>query len=155
MSPPGPAGAARVFGMASRVRLAEISDRPLSVDRLLGLVADRGTGGVALFVGVVRETDAGEQVVSLDYTRHPSADAALLASAERVAAAHDVRAVAVAHRIGHLEIGDLAVVVATGAVHRGPALAACQALIDDLKASVPIWKEQHLSSGEVTWVGLP
>ena len=71
------------------------------------------------------------------------------------AASHDVRAVAVAHRIGHLEVGDLAVVVATGAVHRGPALEACRALIDDLKQTVPIWKEQHLTTGGVTWVGLP
>jgi molybdopterin synthase catalytic subunit len=141
--------------MSSRVRLAEISEQPLSVDRLLGLVSDRATGGIAIFVGVVREQDSGEQVSSLDYTQHPSALAALRASAERVAEAYDVRAVAVEHRIGHLEIGDLAVVVATGAVHRGPALDACRALIDDLKQTVPIWKEQHLTSGEVTWVGLP
>jgi molybdopterin synthase catalytic subunit len=141
--------------MSSRVRLAEISEQPLSVDRLLGQVSDRATGGIAIFVGVVREQDSGEQVSSLDYTQHPSALAALRASAERVAEAYDVRAVAVEHRIGHLEIGDLAVVVATGAVHRGPALDACRALIDDLKETVPIWKEQHLTSGEVTWVGLP
>jgi molybdopterin synthase catalytic subunit len=141
--------------MSSRVRLAEISESALSVDRLLGLVSDRGTGGIAIFVGVVREQDSGVQVASLDYTQHPTATAGLQASAERVAAAHDVRAVAVEHRIGHLEVGDLAVVVAVGAVHRGPALEACRALIDDLKATVPIWKEQHLTSGEVTWVGLP
>lgn len=141
--------------MSSRVRLAEISDRPLSVDRLLGLVSDRATGGIAIFVGVVREQDSGEQVSSLDYTQHPSATEALRASAERVAAAHDVASVAVVHRVGHLEIGDLAVVVAAGAVHRGPALEACRALIDDLKQTVPIWKEQHLASGEVSWVGLP
>ncbi|HYI59953.1 MAG TPA: molybdenum cofactor biosynthesis protein MoaE [Microlunatus sp.] len=141
--------------MSSRVRLAEISEQPLSVDRLLGLVSDRATGGVAVFIGVVREQDSGEQVSSLDYTQHPSAAAELRASAERIAEAYDVRAVAVEHRIGHLEIGDLAVVVATGAVHRGPALDACRALIDDLKETVPIWKEQHLASGEVTWVGLP
>ena len=98
---------------------------------------------------MVREQDSGEQVSSLDYTQHPSAAAALRASAERIAEAYDVRAVAVEHRIGHLEVGDLAVVVATGAVHRGPALDACRALIDDLKQTVPIWKEQHLTSGEV------
>jgi molybdopterin synthase catalytic subunit len=141
--------------MSSRVRLAEISDEPLSVDRLLGLVSDRVTGGIAIFVGVVREQDSGAEVASLDYTQHPTAAAALQASADRIAAAYDVRAVAVAHRIGHLEVGDLAVVVATGAVHRGPALEACRALIDDLKSTVPIWKEQHLTSGDVTWVGLP
>lgn len=144
-----------VSDMASRVRLAEISDRPLSVDRLLGLVSDRATGGIAIFVGVVREHDSGAQVSSLDYTQHPTAAVALRASAERVAAAYEVRAVAVEHRVGHLEVGDVAVVVAAGAVHRGPALVACRALIDDLKATVPIWKEQHLTSGEITWVGLP
>ncbi|MDN5762754.1 MAG: molybdenum cofactor biosynthesis protein MoaE [Microlunatus sp.] len=141
--------------MSSRVRLAEISERPLSVDRLLALVCDRSTGGIAIFVGVVRERDSGSDVVSLDYTQHPTAAAALSGSAERVAEAHDVRAVAVEHRVGHLEVGDLAVVVAAGAVHRGPALAACRALIEDLKQTVPIWKEQHLTSGDVTWVGLP
>lgn len=141
--------------MSSRVRLAEISDSPLSVDRLLRLVTDHGTGGIGIFVGVVRDQDGGEEVTSLDYTQHPTARAALRASAERIAAAYEVRAVAVEHRVGHLEVGDLAVVVAAGAVHRGPALDACRALIDDVKASVPIWKEQHLTSGEVTWVGLP
>ena len=81
-------------------------------------------------------------MVSLDYTAHPSAEAGLLACAERVAARHDVLAVAVEHRTGHLEVGDLAVVVAVGAVHRGAALAACTELIDEIKAQVPIWKEQ-------------
>lgn len=141
--------------MSSRVRLAEISEYPLSVDRLIALVGSRATGGIAVFLGIVRELDGGQQVSSLDYTRHPSAAAALAASAERVAAAHEIQAIAVTHRVGHLEVGDLAVVVATAAEHRGPALDACRALIDDLKASVPIWKEQRLATGEVTWVGLP
>ena len=64
-------------------------------------------------------------------------------------------AVAVEHRVGHLEVGDLAVVVAVGAVHRGPALAACAHLINTLKAEVPIWKEQRFASGTTAWVGLP
>ena len=57
--------------------------------------------------------------------------------------------------MGHLEVGDIAVVVAIGAVHRGEALAACAHLINTLKAEVPIWKEQHFASGESEWVGLP
>ena len=75
--------------------------------------------------------------------------------AERVAAQHDVIGVAVEHRAGHLEVGDLAVVVVAGAAHRHAALSACTQLIDDIKASVPIWKEQHFSSGASAWVGLP
>jgi molybdopterin synthase catalytic subunit len=57
--------------------------------------------------------------------------------------------------VGHLEVGDIAVVVAIGAVHRGEALAACTHLINTVKAEVPIWKEQHFASGESEWVGLP
>ena len=94
-------------------------------------------------------------MVSLDYTQHPTAEQVLRRCAEQVAADHDVVAVAVEHRIGHLQVGDLAVVVAVAAVHRGPALAACAQLIDTVKDQVPIWKEQRFTSGEVAWVGLP
>ena len=140
--------------MASLVRSARVIDTPLSVDRLVSAVCDARVGGIALFVGVVRDTDEGQGVVSLDYTQHPSAEDALATCAERVAAAHDVLAVAVEHRVGHLVVGDLAVVVAVGAVHRAPALEACRQLIDDLKVEVPIWKEQEFSSGGTAWVGL-
>jgi molybdopterin synthase catalytic subunit len=141
--------------MASPVRVASVSDAPLSVDRLLAAVLSPVVGGVALFVGVVRDHDQDAAVVSLDYTQHPTAELALRRCAEQAAAAHDVVAVAVEHRVGHLEVGDLAVVVAVAGVHRGPALAACTELIDTLKAEVPIWKQQRFASGEVAWVGLP
>ena len=141
--------------MTSPVRAARITEAPLSVDRLLGLVQDPSVGGIALFVGVVRDHDSGAAVVSLDYSQHPTAEATLARCAEEAAAAYDVVAVAVEHRIGHLEVGDLAVVVAVGAVHRGAALAGCAALIDQVKAEVPIWKEQRFVSGSTAWVGLP
>ena len=141
--------------MAAAVREASIDERPISVDRLLARVQDPTVGGIGLFVGVVRDHDEGHDVTSLDYTAHPSAQQVLTACAERTAAAHDVVAVAVEHRVGHLEVGDLAVVVAVGAVHRAEALAACRQLIDDLKAEVPIWKEQRFAGGEAEWVGLP
>jgi molybdopterin synthase catalytic subunit len=138
----------------SRVRAARTSAAPLSVDALLSAVREPGVGGIALFVGVVRNFDDGQDVVALDYTAHPQAAAALHRVAERVAAQHDVNAVAVEHRTGHLEVGDLAVVVAVGAVHRAAALEACRQVIDELKAEVPIWKEQTFGSGATAWVGL-
>ncbi|MFP5282519.1 MAG: molybdenum cofactor biosynthesis protein MoaE [Actinomycetes bacterium] len=138
-----------------RVRRARVTADPLSVDAVLGAVLGSAVGGVGLFVGVVRDLDDDRRVTSLDYSAHPHAAAVLAAVAGRVAAAHDVLAVAVEHRTGHLEVGDLAVVVAAGAVHRAPALEACRQLIDDLKEQVPIWKEQHFLSGETEWVGLP
>jgi molybdopterin synthase catalytic subunit len=141
--------------MASRVRTASVQSAPLSVDRVLGLVISPPVGGVALFLGVVRDQDEDAAVVSLDYTQHPTAEQVLRRCAERAAADHEVVAVAVEHRVGHLEVGDLAVVVAVAAVHRGPALAACAQLIDTVKAEVPIWKQQYFASGEVAWVGLP
>jgi molybdopterin synthase catalytic subunit len=141
--------------MPSVVRAARVIDSALSVDRLVTAVSDPAVGGIALFVGVVRNTDEGHSVTSLDYTGHPLAEQVLRSCAERVAQAHEVLSVAVEHRVGHLEVGDLAVVVAVGSVHRRAALAACQQLIDDLKVEVPIWKEQQLSSGASEWIGLP
>jgi molybdopterin synthase catalytic subunit len=139
----------------SKVRLAGITDAPLSVDKLIAAVATPEVGGIGIFLGVVRSRDEGRAVDSLDYSDHPSADAVLAECAGRVAAQHDVIGVAVEHRVGHLEVGDLAVVVVVGAAHRQAALSACTQLIDEIKTSVPIWKEQHFSSGASAWVGLP
>jgi molybdopterin synthase catalytic subunit len=139
----------------SKVRLAGITDAPLSVDKLVSAVTTPEVGGISIFLGVVRSRDEGRAVDSLDYSDHPSADAVLTQCAERVAAQHDVIGVAVEHRVGHLEVGELAVVVVVGAAHRHAALSACTQLIDEIKTSVPIWKEQHFSSGASAWVGLP
>jgi molybdopterin synthase catalytic subunit len=141
--------------MSSRIRQVGISESPLNVDQALRLVLGPAVGGIALFVGTVRNSDHGSGVVSLDYTQHPSALEVLTKCAEETADQHDVLAIAVEHRVGHLEVGDIAVVVAVGAVHRGEALAACAHLINTLKAEVPIWKEQHFASGASEWVGLP
>ncbi len=142
------------FSPARTVVAAGLSDSALSVDELLGLVTGPSVGGVGLFVGIVRDVDHGQPVLSLDYTAHPSAADELARCAAEVAARYDVEMVAVRHRIGHLELGDLAVVVAVGARHRAPALEACRELIDQLKQQVPVWKEQRFGDGSVEWVGL-
>ena len=138
----------------ARVRLAGISESPLDVGQALRLVSGATVGGIALFVGTVRNHDHGADVASLDYTQHPSAPDVLGRCAAETAELHNVEAIAVEHRIGHLEVGEVAVVVAVGAVHREAALAACAHLINTLKAEVPIWKEQHFASGDAEWVGL-
>jgi molybdopterin synthase catalytic subunit len=140
--------------MPSKIRQVGISETPLDVAEVLRLVSEPEVGGIALFVGTVRNRDHDTDVVSLDYTQHPSAADVLTRCAEETADQHDVLAIALEHRVGHLEIGDIAVVVAVGAVHRGEALAACAHLINTLKAEVPIWKEQHFTSGDSEWVGL-
>jgi molybdopterin synthase catalytic subunit len=141
--------------MPDVIRLLDLRDEPLSVDEVLAAVAHPGAGGIALFVGTVRREDAGRDVSSLDYSAHPSAATMMREVTERVVASHPVLAVAAVHRVGRLEVGDLAVVVAAACPHRGDAFDACRALIDDLKATVPIWKDQEFGDGTHEWVGLP
>jgi molybdopterin synthase catalytic subunit len=134
------------------IRLAELRDRPLSVDEALAAVSDPAAGGIALFVGAVRDHDHGRDVARLGYSAHPSAVAELRRVAEKVAASFNVTAVAAVHRVGDLAVGDLAVVVAVSSPHRADAFDACRALIDELKQSVPIWKHQQYAGGGSEWV---
>lgn len=127
---------------------------PLSVDEVLAAVADSGAGGTAMFVGTVRDEDHRRSVTGLGYTAHPQAGDRLRVVLEKVVAEYDVRAIAAVHRVGDLEVGDLAVVVAAACPHRDQAFAACRTLIDDLKAEVPIWKHQVFADGGDEWVGI-
>jgi len=138
--------------MVDIVRLAEVRDTPLSVDEVLSAVSDPAAGGVALFVGTVRDNDHDRRVVRLGYTAHPSAAAELRRVAEKVAASFGATAVAAVHRVGDLAVGDLAVVTAVACPHRAEALDACRALIDELKQVVPIWKHQEFAGGDSEWV---
>ena len=141
--------------MSDVIRVLEIRDTPLSPQEILAAVDDPGAGGSTLFVGTVRDNDGGRDVNTLRYSAHPSAVDAMRAVAESVIAEFDVIRLAAVHRVGDLEIGDLAVVVAVSTGHRGEAFAACKALIDRIKASVPIWKHQEFSDGSTEWVGTP
>ena len=135
------------------IRLAELREEPLSVDELRAAVSDPGAGGIALFAGTVRDSDHGHEVTRLSYSAHPSAAAELRRVAEKVAAEFGVLALAAVHRVGDLDIGDLAVVVAVSCPHRGEAFEACRQLIDTLKHEVPIWKHQRFADGSSEWVG--
>ncbi|CAA9379486.1 MAG: Molybdopterin synthase catalytic subunit MoaE [uncultured Nocardioides sp.] len=137
------------------MRLVDIRDTPLDVAEVVDALGDAGAGGLTLFIGQVRDHDSGQGVRALDYTAHPTALDRLTEVCHRVAREHDVRGVAAVHRVGALHVGDLAVVVATTAAHRGDAFAASRALIDELKAEVPIWKHQVFEDGTEEWVGTP
>lgn len=137
------------------VRLVAISDEPLSVDSVLASLEDPTAGGLVLFVGRVRDHDHGQGVAGLSYSAHPSALERLQDVCDRVATEYDVTGVSAVHRVGDLDIGDLAVVVATTAGHRGSSFEASRALIDTLKAEVPIWKHQRFADGSDEWVGSP
>jgi molybdopterin synthase catalytic subunit len=135
------------------IRLVAIREDELSVDEVRAAVADPAAGGVVLFVGAVRDSDAEKAVDGLSYSAHPTAEAELRRVAEQIAEKYPVTALAALHRTGDLKIGDLAVVVAVSCPHRAEAFDACRALIDELKASVPIWKHQRFADGSSEWVG--
>ncbi|WP_239312399.1 MULTISPECIES: molybdenum cofactor biosynthesis protein MoaE [unclassified Frankia] len=138
---------------AGQVVIAAIRERELSVDECLKAVRGPAVGGVAVFVGTVRDHDGGRGVAALEYTAHPRAGGEIVRVAAGVAAVHPVRAVAVTHRVGLLGVDDIAVVVAVGATHRAEAFTACRRLIDDVKEHVPIWKRQVFADGSSEWVG--
>ena len=139
----------------SPVRLLALRDTPLDVAEVLAAVEDPAAGGVVSFTGLVRDSDGGKGVTELEYVAHPDAVQALQAVAEAVAADLPVHGLAAVHRTGLLAVGDVAVVVAASAAHRGQAFEAARRLIDDLKASVPVWKRQVFDDGEQEWVGTP
>ena len=130
-----------------------IRETELSVDEVRTAIADPAAGGEVLFVGTVRDNDADRGVTALSYTAHPSAEAELHRVAGDIVAKYDVIAVAAVHRVGDLAVGDLAVVVGVACAHRAEAFHACHALIDELKASVPVWKHQRFTDGSSEWVG--
>ena len=142
-------------GVTQAARITtDVRDVPLSVDEVVAAVQDRTAGGIALFLGAVRDHDHGRVVTSLDYSAHPTASELLQKVAEAVAADHpDVVALAAIHRVGELAIGDLAVVVGASAPHRAEAFAACRDFIDTLKEQVPIWKHEAFADGDSSWVG--
>lgn len=135
--------------------LAQVQGEPLSIDAALAAVRDRQAGALVAFVGTVRDHDGGRDgVTSLTYSAHPRAAEILRGVAERTAALPGVCGVAAVHREGELAVGDLAVLCVVSARHRAEAFAGARALIEELKAQVPIWKDQAFADGEHEWVGL-
>ena len=129
-----------------------LSDHPLDVESVSRRVAGEDAGGEVRFVGAVRARSRGRVVRHLEYEAYP---AMALAEMERICDAASARwpdtRVAIAHRTGRLEVGDVAVVVVAAAPHRAEAFEACRFAIDSLKQSVPIWKKEVAADGE-SWV---
>jgi molybdopterin synthase catalytic subunit len=138
-----------------QVRLIGIRSAALSVDEVRNAIADPAAGGEVLFIGTVRDHDADRSVTALAYSAHPSAEAGLRRVVEDIVAKFPaVLGLAAVHRTGDLTVGDLAVVVGVSCAHRAEAFHACHALIDQLKATVPIWKHQRFADGTDEWVGI-
>jgi len=134
------------------VVLAGVTSDPISVEACTAAVASPHAGAVVTFAGVVRDHDEGRGVDWLHYTGHPTADAIAKEVAAEIAATHPGTRIAVQHRIGDLVVGDVALACGVASAHRAEAFAACAALVDEIKARVPIWKEQGFADGSTEWV---
>ena len=137
------------------VRLVMVSDQPLDLALHESAVEHQRAGGRVVFCGVVRDTDAGREVVALEYEGHPGAEAVLGEIAAEFGELPEVLALAVSHRIGQLAIGDLALVAAVATEHRAAAFDICARLVDEVKARLPIWKRQVFVDGTDEWVNCP
>ena len=139
-------------------QVAEITAEPLDVAKELAAVADPECGGIGVFVGTVRASAAialnQEKVVTgLEYEAHPDlAPARLRELLDEASGKWDLRHARAKHRTGTCELGEPTVVVACSAAHRGDALEACRWIIDEIKATVPIWKREIYADGS-DWVG--
>jgi molybdopterin synthase catalytic subunit len=131
----------------------ELRDTPLSVDEAISHVKAAGAGAICVFLGTVRDHNDGRSVVMLEYQAYAAmAVVEMRRIADEIAAETPGARLAVAHRVGALGIGDVAVVCAASAPHRDEAYRACRALIDRVKARAPIWKREHGPDGAY-WVG--
>ncbi|ACY17219.1 molybdenum cofactor biosynthesis protein [Haliangium ochraceum] len=131
-----------------------VLDQPLSLDRCVAAVSSRAMGGVVTFTGVVRARSRGQDVERLEYEAYGAmAEKVMRALCSEIEAEIAGARLAVEHRVGTLEVGDVAVVIAAAAPHRAEAFTACRAMIDRLKDRVPIWKKEFTPDGG-SWIGL-
>lgn len=133
--------------------IAMITEKTIDEAEIRRAVEHPASGAVVIFSGVVRNHDGGLDILSLDYQAHPQAEA-ILAECCAAVAAETGLAVAAVHRVGHLDIGDIALSAAVSAAHRREAFEGCELLVERIKSTVPIWKRQYFTDGESEWVGL-
>lgn len=146
-----PSSARRQRRPALRTR---ITRDPLEASRLLEGLGDRGDGGVVVFLGRVREENRGRPVLRLHYEAYLEMAAEELARiAREVAEAHDVGAISAVHRVGTLEPGEASLAVAVAAPHREEAFRASRAVVETVKARLPIWKREVYGDGTARWLG--
>jgi molybdopterin synthase catalytic subunit len=130
-----------------------LSEQPLDLLAPVREVETPAAGAVATFVGTVRATSRGRDVVHLEYEAYPEmAEEMMAALAAELKERYDLCEVAIHHRVGRVEIGEPSVAIAVSAPHRQDALAACKEAIDTLKETIPLWKKEVYEGGE-EWLG--
>ncbi len=127
-----------------------ITTEPIDLNELYAAVSDPQAGGIAIFLGVVRDRNIDREVRFLEYEAYPEMARKKLAEiGESAKKRWPIRRVALIHRTGRLAIGEVSVAVAVSTPHRAEAFEACRHLIDEIKAVVPVWKKEFFVGGEV------
>ncbi|MFT4644137.1 MAG: molybdopterin synthase catalytic subunit [Planctomycetota bacterium] len=130
----------------------EISTEKLNLQTCYDFVQDATCGGIALFVGTVRNATQGKEVVLLDFSAYKAmAVKEMQKIAEQALEKYNIHKIAIHHFEGKLKIGEIPVIIAVSSAHRDACFKACQFAIDKLKETVPIWKKEHFVDGSV-WV---
>jgi MoaE-MoaD fusion protein len=130
-----------------------LSGDPLDLQAAVAEAASDDAGAVVTFVGTVRRSSRGRDVLYLEYEAFEEmAEPMLAALADELKAKHGLCEVAIHHRVGRVEIGEPSVVIAVSAPHRAAALEACREAIDTLKGTIPLWKKEIYAGGE-EWIG--
>ena len=133
--------------------MIEITQSPIDHAAVTDSVRSDQAGAVCSFLGTVREMTGDRRTVALDYQAYPAMALKTMADLEREARSRwPVLGLALIHRVGHLELGEISVVVAVSCPHRHQSFDACRWLIDALKESVPIWKKEVGADGSEEWV---
>lgn len=131
----------------------EIIDHPINIQNVMDKVIRRNAGAVTTFIGTVREMTAGKKTLYLSYEAYiPMAIKKMEQIGEEVKEKWGDIEIAISHRVGKLEISDVAVVIAVSTPHRKDAYEANQYAIERIKEIVPIWKKEHWETGE-EWIG--
>ena len=131
----------------------ELHHTPLNITECNQWVSGAASGGINIFIGTVRDNTKGRKVKYLEYEAY---DPMAIAEMKKLAqSAHqkwnEINSILIHHRLGHLAIGEAAVIIAVAAPHRQVTFEVCQYLIDTLKQTVPIWKKEFFEDGE-SWV---
>ena len=130
----------------------QLKDTTLNTQDCIDYVASSSAGGSTVFIGIVRNQTKGKKVVRLEFESYaPMAISEMKKIAEQAKEKWSAEKISIHHRVGVLDIGEIAVVIAVATPHRKAAFEACEYCIDTLKETVPIWKKEIFEDGEV-WV---
>lgn len=136
------------------VIVAAVQQDPIDMAQLEQSVRSDAAGAISSFCGRVRNHDQHKGVTSIDYSAHPSANDIITSIAHKIATEYGLHKIAVIHRYGHLEIGDIALGVAVSSDHRKESFRAVEEVVERIKLELPVWKKQEFSDGSSQWSGM-